>query len=107
MGLTAPILTMKKFSLLSLSLFLLIAFTGYESTGANKSESDDEDEYEYVTSTNSRIPVRSVRAPATTKMEAVAPWALYRARKPRITLAPAVRASVVTIEFPLSRQSYS
>lgn len=51
---------MKKFSLLSLSLFLLIAFTGCESTGANKSESDDEDEYEYVTSTNSRIP-RKVR----------------------------------------------
>ncbi|MDA7916632.1 hypothetical protein N9B49_00260 [bacterium] len=51
---------MKKLFLLSLSLFLLVAFTGCESTGANKSKSDDEGEYEYVTSTNSRIP-RKVR----------------------------------------------
>lgn len=107
MGLTAPHIDHEKILTAFSISFLLIALTGCESTGANKSESDDEDEYEYVTSINSRIPVRSVRALATTKMEAVAPWALYRARKPRITLVPAVRASVVTIEFPLSRQSYS
>ncbi|GAB5560831.1 MAG: hypothetical protein SynsKO_24780 [Synoicihabitans sp.] len=47
---------MKKFSLLSLSLLILVAFSGCESTGASKSKSDDDDDYVYVTSTSSRIP---------------------------------------------------
>ena len=64
MGLTRPKIPMKKFSLLSLSLFLLVAFTGCETTDASKSKANDDDEYEYVISTNSRIP-RKVRKGST------------------------------------------
>ena len=55
---------MKKFTLLSLALFLTIAFVGCESTGAKKEKSDDDAEYVYVTSTGSRIP-RKVRKGST------------------------------------------
>ena len=56
--------SIKKITLLSLALFLTLAFVGCESTGAKKEKSDDDGEYVYVTGTNSRIP-RKVRKGST------------------------------------------